>query len=178
MSHGVPLILGGDEFRRSQRGNNNAFCQDNEISWTDWQLEHKNADLVRFFQLLIAFRKRHPSLRPQSFTEGPKVEWHGVRLGKADWSRESRSLAMHLSQRHHGAPPEDIYLIANSYWESLTFELPALLGRQWYRFLDTTREPPLEIMEEGLEVLLEDQRVCEVGPRSVVVLVGQSTKIP
>jgi glycogen operon protein len=171
ISQGVPLILGGDEFRRSQRGNNNAYCQDNEISWIDWQLQQNHADMHRFFQLLIGFRKRHKSLRPNSFTDGPKIEWHGVRLGQPDWSQESRSLAMHLSQKHNDLTKE-IYLIANSYWNSLTFDLPALFGRSWHRFLDTSFEPPDDILDEGCEAPLDSPKSYTVGPRSVVVLVG------
>jgi pullulanase/glycogen debranching enzyme len=91
LAHGVPLILAGDELRRSQTGNNNAYCQDNCASWLDWGLEQANPDMLRFFRLLIAFRKRHSCLRPRSFEQGPKVEWHGVHIGAPDWFYKGRS---------------------------------------------------------------------------------------
>jgi glycogen operon protein len=173
LSHGVPLILAGDERRRSQQGNNNAYCQDNQISWVNWNAATAEADMLRFFRLLIEFRKNHPSLRPRSFQTGPRVEWHGIRIGQPDWSEQSRSLAMHLYYRQGEVlPPENVYLIANEHWEPHRFELPALLDQNWHRFLDTTLDSPLEISEIGAHQTLADQKTYQVGPRSVVVLVG------
>jgi isoamylase len=116
LAHGVPLILAGDEMRRSQRGNNNAYCQDNEINWLDWNLELVNADMLRFVRQLVAFRKRHSCLRPRSFERGPRVEWHGVLIGQPDWSEQSRSLAMHLHCKEN-ATPDDLYIMTNAFWE-------------------------------------------------------------
>jgi isoamylase len=173
LAHGVPLILAGDEMRRSQRGNNNAYCQDNEINWLDWNLELVNADMLRFVRQLVAFRKRHSCLRPRSFERGPRVEWHGVLIGQPDWSEQSRSLAMHLHCKEN-ATPDDLYIMTNAFWEPLTFELPALLDQDWCRFVDTTREAPLDILEFGHEERLGNQKSHTVGPRSVVVLIGKA----
>ena len=86
--------------------------------------------MLRFFRLLIEFRKRHSCLRPRSFEEGPRVEWRGAHIGAPDWSEESRSIAMHLHRKANAdEEPHQIYVIANAFWEPLTFELPSLLGR-------------------------------------------------
>jgi len=177
LSQGVPMILAGDEVGRSQRGNNNAYCQDNEISWFDWTLLHANADLFRFFRLLIQFRRDHALLRRGTFSslpdpKAPKVAWHGARLHAPDWSYESRSLAMHI----HGRPEnrqDHLYLIANAHWEPHEFELPVLAGWKWARCVDTSRESPLDIIEPDRPEGLPDQMRYLVQPRSVVVLVAQ-----
>src|SRR5262249_27430887 len=91
ISQGVPLLLMGAEFGRTQQGNNNAYCQDNEISWVDWGLAQKNAGLLRFTRLMIALRKRHFALSREQFIN--RVSWHGTRVGDPDWSGLSRTLA-------------------------------------------------------------------------------------
>src|SRR4029077_20028281 len=107
-AQGTPMLLAGDELGRTHRGNNNAYCQDNEISWLDWTLIESHRDLHRFTTLLIAFRTAHPVLRHQDYLTGepdgsldrPDVTWHGVRVGKPDFGSQSRSLAMHLAGEH------------------------------------------------------------------------------
>jgi glycogen operon protein len=176
LSQGVPMILSGDEMGRTQQGNNNPYCHDNEISWVNWGNLPQHADLFRFFQLLIRFRKHHPILRRCRFdTSGLQqtagIAWHGCRVGQPDWSWESRSLALHLLG---GSEDVDLFLMANAHWESLTFELPASSGqKQWYRFVDTSLEPPDDICQAGAEPSLADPQRYEVGPRTVVVLVGK-----
>src|SRR5207249_3104822 len=104
VSQGVPMLLAGDEFLRSQGGNNNAWCQDNEVSWVDWTLAEKNADFLRFVRELIALRKGHPALRRGMFFHGTgpdakqaaDIVWHGVRPGQPDFSDEGRTLAFAL----------------------------------------------------------------------------------
>ena len=174
LAQGVPMILAGDEVGRSQRGNNNAYCQDNEIGWFDWTQVDANADLLRFFRLLIRLRRDHAILRRGSFlprAEAPQVEWHGVRLHSPDWSHDSRSLAMHL----HGRPDnhqDHIYLIANAHWEQHEFELPILPGWAWTRAIDTSLAPPLDIADPEEPEVVEISRY-RVNPRTVVVLVGR-----
>jgi glycogen operon protein len=167
------MMLAGDEFGRTQRGNNNAYCQDNEISWVDWTLRERNADLLRFTQRLIRFRKAHPSLRRRTFFEDGEnalVAWHGTRLGKPDWSSESRTLATHLLPADGDEP---IYLIANAHWEARTFELPKPApGTAWRRFVDTSLPPGDDALEPGAEVTVADGRY-DAFPRSVVVLVAR-----
>ncbi|MGA7409828.1 MAG: glycogen debranching protein GlgX, partial [Bryobacteraceae bacterium] len=98
VAHGVPMLLAGDELGRTQHGNNNAYCQDNEVSWVNWKLAEQNADLLRFFRILISIRKRYKLMRHGTFSANPvggdiRVDWHGVHLHQPDWSHESRSLA-------------------------------------------------------------------------------------
>lgn len=174
-SQGVPMILAGDEFGRTQQGNNNAYCQDNEVSWINWELTKTHAELFRFFKLLIAFRKKHPILRLRNFIENNAshsgaITWHGVKLNQPDWSWDSRSLAMHLKKEQE----EDIFLIANAHWESHLFELPWLgIRRRWCRVIDTFLESPFDITEEGTESNLRHQNFYKVGPRTVVVLISK-----
>jgi glycogen operon protein len=143
----------------------------------DWRLLDTNADLFRFFKLLIGLRRTHPLFRREAFdldAERPTrhITWHGVEIGKPDWSWESRSLAMHLHDSG-GGEAEDIYFIANAHWEEHTFELPRLSEHRWCRVIDTMQMPPHDIAEPGAEEVLTDQRRYVVGPRSVVVLIGK-----
>jgi isoamylase len=176
LSQGVPMMLAGDEMGRTQQGNNNAYSQDNEISWLNWELLDRNGDMFRFFRRLIRLRNQCPTMRPRTFAEHgtgpwPTIVWHGVTRGQPDWSWDSRSLAMHWIGGLRG---NDLFLIANAYWERLRFELPvASCGRTWFRLADTMLESPLDILDEGMEQRLSDQHAYHVGPRSVVVLLGR-----
>jgi glycogen operon protein len=169
------MVLGGDELFRTQRGNNNAYCQDNATGWVDWSAREREQSLWRFVRCLLAFRRAHASLRRRTFFEddprGPGVAWHGFKLGKIDFTPESRSLAMHLLARDGD---DDIYLATNAHWEAHSFELPRLgPGKSWRRFVDTGHEPPEDAAEPGAEPVLRAQRSYSVGPRTTVVLVGR-----
>jgi len=177
MSRGVPMILAGDEIGRTQQGNNNSYCQDNNISWVDWNGLSKNKGLFRFFRLLIAFRKSHELLRYDSFTikdgQGLQIEWHGTYLGAPDWGFESRSIAAHLFGCDANGHFSNIYLIANAYWEALVFQLPKLDNQKWYRFIDTSLSGELAIMDnENLELLCAQEHYL-VAARTVVVLISR-----
>jgi glycogen operon protein len=124
------MILAGDEFGRTQSGNNNAYCQDNQGNWVDWRLLEANAGLYRFFRLLIQFRREHWLLRRDDYDLDEedrtlRIAWHGTEQGKPDWSWDSRSLAMHLHGIEAGTM-DDIYLIAHAHWEENVFALPRL----------------------------------------------------
>lgn len=176
VAHGVPMILAGDELGRTQQGNNNAYCQDNPVSWLDWRLKEQNADLLRFFRLLIAFRRTHPAMRRISFAPMPccaQVAWHGVKLGQPDWSWHSRSLAMQRWATDERATEEHIYFIANAHWEPHMFEIPRLARSRWYRFVDTTLESAADIAESSEGGVLVDDHCYEAGPRSTVILRSQ-----
>jgi len=175
-AHGVPMILAGDEFARTQQGNNNAYCQDNPVSWIDWNLKEDNADLFRFFRLLIAFRRTHAAMRRISFAPMPccaQVAWHGVKLGQPDWSWDSRSLAMQRWATDGSRGEDHLYFIANAHWESHVFELPALPHGRWYRFIDTMLDSPVDIAESSDSAAPVGAQYYEVGPRSVVVLASR-----
>ena len=175
LSRGIPMILSGDEMGRTQQGNNNAYGHDNALSWINWDAIARHGELFRFFKLLLHFRKRHPMLRrpwytPEEQDLTPKLTWHGVQVGQPDWSNTSHSLAMHLVGE---AEDIDLFLIANAHWKRLTFALPApSVRKQWYRLVDTFLAPPADIAAWG-EPLLACPQSYTVGPRSVVVLVGQ-----
>ena len=176
-SHGVPMLLAGDEVGRTQRGNNNAYCQDNELSWFDWDLVETNADLLRFTSRAIAFRHAHPVLRPRWHITGeaaprqlfPDVSWHGVRAWSPDWSPPCRVLAVLF----HGAEDDCVYVAANAHWKPHELELPALPDHiGWHLFADTHAGPP-DAVEPGSEPPLGEQRSVRLGPRSVVVLTAR-----
>ena len=121
------MITMGDEVRRTQRGNNNAYCQDNEISWFDWSLIGPHRDVHRFVALLCHRRLRRdadPERRRvplNRLLREAKIAWHGVKVGEPDWSPHSHSVALSAELEERGIT---VYLVANAYWEPLTFALP------------------------------------------------------
>jgi len=174
LSVGAPILLMGDEVRRTQRGNNNAYCQDNDITWFDWSALDTHADIHRFTRLVLLLRSRGDLARGRlmlnlnEILRQARVEWHGVRLGCPDWSDESHSLAFTagtLDGRFlvHG--------IVNAYWEPLTFELPPPAGmhQAWRRGIDTSLDPPEDICDGPDAAPLAD-KTYRVEPRSVVLL--------
>jgi len=176
-AQGTPMLLAGDELGRTQRGNNNAYCQDNEISWLDWTLIESHRDLHRFTTLLIAFRAAHPVLRHRDYLTGEPngsldrsdVTWHGVRVGKPDFGSQSRSLAMHLGGEHAPEPDCDLYLAANAWVQDLVFELPAPPpGARWLRVVDTAEASPRDILAPGHEEAVAG--AITVRARSIVLL--------
>jgi glycogen operon protein len=176
LAQGVPMILAGDELGRTQRGNNNAYAQDNETSWIDWSLLLENADFHRFFRILIGYRKRHHLLRRRTFFDPPpasagEIAWHGTRLNRPDWSSESRTIAVHLLGGRHD---DDLYVIANMENATRRFELPTpSVGKRWHPFVDTALAPPEDIVEEQALQPVRDARGRLVAAGTVVVLVGR-----
>src|SRR5262249_45198031 len=111
LSQGVPMLLAGDEFLRTQQGNNNAWCQDNEISWVDWSQAVKNASFLRFAREMIALRKRHSALRRRRFLHDGDVIWYGTEPDLPAFTPQSRTLALVLDGRRTGREPDrDIYM--------------------------------------------------------------------
>jgi glycogen operon protein len=175
LSQGVPMLLAGDELLRSQQGNNNAWCQDNEVSWLDWSLAVKNADFLRFVRELITLRKRHPALRRRRFFYGGEVTWHGVKPNRPDFSRSSRSLALTLDGRCTGREADrDFYMAFNAWREPLSFVLPpAPQGRPWRRAIDTALAPPLDIVGLDEGPTMHAGSAYGVAPFSTVVLIAE-----
>lgn len=179
LSQGVPMLLMGDEFGRTQMGNNNAYCQDNELTWLDWGLRQTSAEWFRFCRALIAFRKTHPALRQSRFSGssggmsgGLELTWHGTQPWRADLSGASRVLAFQARLRSEHAD-DIVYAALNMYWETLSFEPPAVDdGRQWHVFANTGVMPPNDVYMPGDEPLLEDPKQLLVSGRSVVILVA------
>lgn len=183
ISQGVPMITMGDELGHTKRGNNNTYCQDNELNWLNWRRLDQNSDLFRFFQLAIAFRKAHPVLRGRDHFQHrdrvdsgyPDVSWHGLEAWNPDWSDHSRTLGMMFCGKHAAEGADDyIYVAMNAHWESHWFDLPRLpAGLRWHVFANTSMPAPEDIYPPGAEPLLNDQTRFLVGNRSVVVLVGR-----
>jgi glycogen operon protein len=184
VSQGVPMVLMGDEAGHTQGGNNNTYCQDNDLSWLNWDRVKANAELHRFFKHLIAFRRAHHALRGRKFFEqlqwedgAVRASWHGTRAWHADWSDGSRALALMLHGRPHAAAPADrctLYVAMNTYWDGLPFELPQLPDGQTWRVSANTGVPaPDDCWPLGSEPALADQTRMIVGGRSVVILVGR-----
>ena len=158
VSQGIPMVLSGDEMGNSQGGNNNAYCQDNEIAWLDWNNLEKNADIFRYFKFMIQFRRQHKVLRYDDHLKHsdyrhlgyPDFSWHGVK----SW--------------------QPIYVAMNMHWEMHGFELPQLPeGKAWHVFANTGMSSPQDISEPGKEPLTDNQHEILVGPRSIMILVGK-----
>ena len=175
LSLGVPMILMGDEVRRTQRGNNNAYCQDNEVSWFDWTLVEKHADVHRFLRLLAGRRllrdveHERKRISLNQMLRKARISWHGVRLHQPDWSDHSHSVAFSADILGENLL---LHLILNAYWEPLEFELPRASegsGDTWCRWIDTALESPQDIVEWQLSPSVPG-RTYRAEARSVVVL--------
>ena len=167
VSRGVPLFLGGDELRRTQQGNNNAFCQDNEISWYNWDLLRKNREIFRFTRGMIAFRKRNEVLRDVKFYTEHDVSWYGPDAEPQDWAHPGRSLACMIYGK------DELYLIFHADFTERSFALPAApKGKTWCCAVDTSRREPHDICPAGGERPLAEN-VFAVAKRSMVILVAR-----
>ena len=176
LSRGVPMFCAGDEVLRTQQGNNNAYCQDNELAWFDWRLVETNRDMLRYTRELIALRRRHSSLTVDRFFRGmpqPRggpvdILWHGARLNEPLWNdSEARMLAFTIAGR--GEDEEDLHVILNMSEEVLDVPLPVMGTRRWYLALDTVRAAPSDILARAQQEPLRES-AYRVGARSVVVL--------
>ena len=163
------MFRAGDEFMHTQRGNNNPYNQDNEISWLDWDRCRLNQDIFRFFQRMIAFRKSHPSLCRSRFWRSD-VLWYGVD-GPADTSQDSHSLAYFLSGASEN--DDDLYVMINAYWQRLTFKIQEGTPGEWSRVVDTSLPASDDFVKAGLPIQRADY---DVEGRSIVVLVRPKSK--
>ena len=173
VSQGRPMLLMGDEVLRTQQGNNNAYCQDNETSWYDWDLTTGSADLLRFVRGFLEVRKRLTLFTDRHFWGEPgsaTVAWHGVDIGQPDFSDDSHTLALELSQP---GCAEHLHIIFNAYWEPLDFALPDLPADQlWHRLVDTALPSP-EDLSDPPRPLSPGQNRYTVGARSTVILTAK-----
>jgi isoamylase len=176
LSQGVPMFVMGDEVRRSQDGNNNTWCQNNQLGWFDWSLPQRHSGMLRFWSLLIAARKHFRSIHRSRFFDGSvnerglaDISWHGTELGAPGWDDPgARALAWTIADFEGGA---DLHVMANMFWEPLSFALPEVPGRRWYRAIDTARPAPEDILKIGEEVLVDADRML-IDARSVVLLIS------
>lgn len=179
LSQGVPMLLAGDEVLRTQRGNNNAYCQDKSVGWFDWTLLERHRDMFRFVSGMIAFRKRHPCLMRDRFLTGektadrniPDVIWHGAKLNRPPWKDgDTRVLGFTLAAVAPGE--EDVHVMMNMSPENILVELPKVDGQGWFLAVDTAVPPPADVSapSEQLPVKKSEYLVRE---RSVVVFEGR-----
>jgi glycogen operon protein len=168
----------GDEVRRTQGGNNNAYGQDNEISWFDWRLVEKHSGMLRFAKRLIAghlqrdVSKNDPGLTLNQFLSLANISWHGVKLNQPDWGADSHVLALTLRSFRGKFL---IHIMINAYWEDLAFEIPPVqeeFENDWLRWIDTALESPEDIRTWDDAVVIRE-RTYPVRSRSIVVLVGR-----
>jgi isoamylase len=180
LSRGVPMVRGGDEVLQSQRGNNNVYCQDNELSWFDWGRVSSQAEMLRFTREMIAFRQRHPSLTANRFYTGktipgrdiPDIAWHGTRLQQPPWGDAgARVLAFTIA----GIEPNevDIHVVLNMSEQAVDAELPSIPGRFWHLAVNTSGRSPDDIIEPSRQARVPAS-AYRVAPHSVVVLEAQS----
>jgi glycogen operon protein len=171
IARGVPMLLGGDECRRRQHGNNNAYCQDNETSWYDWRDLSAHADIARFTREMIAFRREHPVLRQERFYTEQDIQWFSPSGTLPDWSNpRTKQVACLLHEEDLGL----IYLMFNAGTDTIPFALPTIAKSQaWHLAVDTARDAvqdPTQI--SGQPEWLAAQAV-PMAPRSSAILLGR-----
>ena len=177
MSQGTPMLLMGDEVRRTQNGNNNGYCQDNELNWFDWSQVDEQFDLWCFLRRLIDFVQGLAVFRQEvrlHVTDDhyePHISWHGVELGNPDWTEESRNLAFSL---RHPQADEYLYVMFNAYWNALDYQLPTLNGdKHWHRVIDTALPLQQSFCELGTSSPHRGD-TYHVEARACVVLIAQT----
>jgi isoamylase len=168
LSQGVPMLLAGDEFLNSQMGNNNAYCQDNPLSWLDWDQAAQNADMVNFVQQMIALRKRHPSIMKRRFLTGKDIAWHGRQVGQPQWDEpETKVLAYTLAGAN--ADEADLHILMNMSDEKATVNLPIISGKAWWLAVDTSLPSSQEIIAPQHQNLVNNQSYF-INSKTIVVL--------
>ncbi len=180
ISRGLPMLLGGDEFRRTQRGNNNAYCQDNEVSWFDWSLLEKNKEIHRFTRGMIAFRRAHPVLRKENFYTDADIKWFAPNGAAPDWAdeRQKSFACLILGQMILGQTEPDVFLLFNADTSSVEFSIPALpAGKIWRLAVDTSRTAPDDLFDPGKEPSLQGQIGHRLEPRSSAILLTDSGEV-
>ncbi len=176
ISRGVPMMLGGDEFRRTQRGNNNAYCQDNEVSWFDWNLLEKHNEIHRFTRGMIAFRRAHPVLRKEVFYADTDINWFASNGDAPNWMDQQQKSFACLIQ---GRKEPDLFLLFNAGTGSADFYLPALpAGKIWRLAVDTSRTAPEDLFDPGKEPSLRGQIGFQLKPRSSAILLTDDCEAP
>lgn len=175
LSQGVPMILAGDELLRTQQGNNNCYCQDNALSWFDWNLVESNQEMFQFTKAIIKFRKRHPCLMQRQFLSGakndfsmfPDVSWHGLQLNKPEWDEQSSQvLACTLSRVE--PDEEDLHLMFNMSDKALSMALPKLKGRKWHLAVDTACSISSDVIGPEEQIAIKEKNI-QISSHSIVV---------
>jgi glycogen operon protein len=180
---GTPMILGGDEFARTQGGNNNAYCQDNAVNWFDWTAVARERDLIEFFRKAIAFTRRFTVLQNRKYASGPEPgvdapRWFGPNLDSPAWQdAEARTVCIEIDAGNSGraAGASRIFVVLNGDYRVQFVRLPPLdAGLRWHRSIDTSLPPGPDFADPGVEVPLDPADHYLVNPRSTVVLLGRA----
>jgi len=169
----VPMLLGGDEFRRTQHGNNNAYCQDNETSWYDWRYLEQHQDVVQFARAMTALRRAHPVLAREQFYTEAEISWFNPSKGLPDWSDpHARQLACLI----HDGVGDALYLMFNASTGPAAFQIPALPGGvPWRVAVDTYQEAPQGSPVAGTGLLVDIKHPYRMESRSSALLIGATT---
>jgi isoamylase len=171
ISRGVPMLLAGDEVRRTQQGNNNAYCQDNDISWFDWSFAEKRKEIYRFAKGMMAFRRAHSVLRKEAFYTDADIKWFGPQGATPGWTDPWRKSFACLI---FGQSEPDLFLMFNAGAEPVDFSIPPPQGnRIWRLAVDTSRPAPEDLYEAGKEPSMQDQISFRVEPRSSAILLSR-----
>jgi isoamylase len=176
ISRGVPMLLGGDEFRRTQRGNNNAYCQDNEVSWFDWSLLEKHNEIQRFTRGMIAFRRAHPVLRREKFYADEDIKWFAPNGASPNWEDQwQKSFACLIL----GQAEPDLFLLFNADVTAVDFSIPALpAGKIWRLAIDTSRSAPENLFDPRKEPSMQGQIGFRLEARSSAILLTDEGEVP
>jgi glycogen operon protein len=171
IARGVPMLLGGDEFRRSQRGNNNAYCQDNDTSWVDWSLLQRNNEIFRFARGVLALRRAHPVLRREAFYTDAEIQWFNPGGNRPDWFDPRVKWLACLIRGQNGP---DLYLMFNADNVRIAFVLPPPpRPGPWCLAVDTAQESPRDFFIPGEEAAVANPRNYVVKSCSSVLLVAR-----
>ena len=170
ISRGVPMLLGGDEFRRTQGGNNNAWCQDNETSWHDWRCQEQHRGIFRFTRGMIAFRHAHPILSKEQFYTDAEINWFGPQGQLPSWADpEEKQFSCLIHEEERRA----LFLMFNAGAGAVDFRLPLIPGARWHLAVDTAGKSPGDLFAAGEEPLLEDTQTYRLAPRSSAILLAR-----
>lgn len=191
LSQGTPLIQAGDEFGSTKGGNNNSWCQDNDVSWLNWNLLETNRDIYEFVRYVIAFRKEHPVFRMNTEPRNtdylvcghPDMSYHGVKTWCPEFENFRRQLGImycgEYGKKADGTPDDYFYTAYNMHWEPHEFALPKLpRGMRWHLSFNTDSAENNGIFRMGEEPVLENQKQFLAPPRSIVVFIGLKCKTP
>jgi glycogen operon protein len=174
VSRGVPMLSGGDEFRRTQGGNNNAYCQDNETSWIDWTQLETHREIYRFAQGMMAFRRAHPVLSKEQFYTDAEIQWFGPSGGLPNWTGPKEK---HFACLIHEEESRALYLMFNAGADAVDFHLPSATHEtQWHQAVDTSGQTPRDWFAAGKEPLLTYPQTYLLNPRSSAILLARKGK--
>jgi isoamylase len=176
ISRGVPMLLGGDEFRRTQGGNNNAYCQDNETSWVNWTHLEQHQEIYRFARGMTAFRRAHPVLSREQFYTDAEISWFNPQKGLPNWADpKEQQLACLIHENEQSA----LYMMFNAGSDAVVFGLPPVLpGARYYLVVDTAREAPQDLFAAVEEPLWEDPQAYILSPQSSAILLVRGSHDP